>query len=191
MKSKIKGVLIRLTLLALPVVFAACGGDNSASPSTPDAATSAAFKQVQSTVRQVNQQNTSQLVVAPESLYSQDRNEHQHGSSVQPKSTKSIGANVNCTGGGTASVSGTLTGSNTGLSSNPQVIDLSYSYSVSFINCVTTDSDGNNYTINSSGITSTGTDTGQPPIPPTGLSVSAERMRSQSWVVSISLAQKA
>jgi hypothetical protein len=157
-----KRVLIGLTVVALPVVLSACGGDNSPNtPSTQDAATSAAFSAIKGAVDQVNQTNVNSFtaeVKYDEVREAQAPDFNELDSSVpshKPRRTKTVNTTVNCTDGGTATFTGTFTGSTTG--SNPSTTDIIYTYTVALDNCMGLGSDGNNYSISSPGITTAGT----------------------------------
>jgi hypothetical protein len=144
-----KRVFIGLTLVALPVVLSACGGDNSPTSSTQDAATSAAFSAIKGAVDQVNQTNVN-------SFTTEARQEALDSSAPfhKPRHTKTINAMVNCSDGGTATFTGTLTGSTTG--SDPSTTDMIYTYTVALNDCVGLGSDGNSYAISSPGVTTAG-----------------------------------
>ena len=147
-----KRVLVGLTVMALPVVLAACGGDNSSGPTTQDAATSAAFSAIKGAVDQVNQNNAN-------SFTTEAREFEATIPSDKPKRTKTVNTTVNCVGGGTATFTGTFTGATTG--TNPATTNIIYTYTVALDNCAGLGSDDQTYTISSTGITAAGNSTWQ------------------------------
>jgi hypothetical protein len=129
-----KKLFVGLVVGALPIVFASCNSaDNSSNGgSWQSGQTSAVLNAASGSASQVNSAN----VVTIQST---------HGIS-------SVDTTVPCTGGGSASVSGSLQGAQTGTYPN-DTMTLSYTYTFTFNQCVSSGNDGNYYTVSGTGIT--------------------------------------
>ena len=152
-----KRVLIGMIAAALPIVLVSCGGDNSSTQTTSNEAASAVMNQVQSAVSTVNSSHTSDILARNSSVRT-DRTEMttELGQPTdKPRTTSSVNTTLPCTGGGTVTVTGSLTDALTG--TNPVTIDFIYNHTLVFNDCVSTGNDGQNYTISGTGITASGT----------------------------------
>jgi len=155
-----KRVLTGMIVAALPIALASCGGDNSGTSTTQNEAASAVMNQVQSTVSTVNSSHTSDIL-ARNSAMSSGRTDLTETTTElgqptdKPRTTSVINTTLACNGGGSVTVTGTLTDNSTG--TNPVTIDFIYNHTLVFNNCVSMGNDGQNYTIAGTGITASGT----------------------------------
>jgi hypothetical protein len=138
-----KKLFFGLAVSLLPLIFASCREDNSTADGTwQSGQTSAVLNAVSANVYQVNQSKAPLL------------------QTLQFHSTTQVAMTLNCTGGGTTTIAGTLGGTTTGVSPDDG-FNFNYIYTLSFDQCLSPGDDGNSYSISSTGITVTGSSTWQ------------------------------
>jgi hypothetical protein len=142
-----KRVLTGMIVAALPIALASCGGDNTPSGGSQNGATSAVSTQTQQTVDTVNSSHANLILARRSSIHSEELTD-------KPQTTYNVNTTLPCSGGGSVTVTGSLTDTSTG--SNPVTINFNYSHTLIFNACVTTGSDGQTYTIGGTGITASG-----------------------------------